>query len=93
MAASQRASTDWTDQEAWQLTMHGTEMRMMTAYFLHGYSADVNSSHVPLHQRITVFRSRPINLKRVAARPQAVKAMMALANYLKSGQTRFDPIF
>lgn len=90
MAASQRASKDWKDQEAWQLTIHGTEMRIMTAYFSHEYLAAVNSSHVPLHQSITVFRSRPINLKRIAERPQAVKAIMALAAYMKSGEARDD---
>lgn len=85
MMASQRFSKEWTDQEAWQLTIHGTEMRIMTACFSRDYLAAVNSSEMPLHQHVTVFRSSPINLKRVAERSQAVEAVMALTNYLRSG--------
>ena len=72
-----RAMAASSFQEAWQLTMHGKEKRIMTLYFSHGYLAAVNGSHMPLPQSITVLRSRSINLKRVAERPQAVKAIMA----------------
>ena len=71
-----------------QLTIHLTELRIMTAYFSGDYLAAVNSREMPLHQHIKVFRSSPINLKRVAERPQAVKAIMALTNYLRSGDAR-----
>lgn len=77
----------WKDQDSWCLSIHGTEIRPITAHFDEMYLKMINGIMMRPSQRLVVFRSQPFNLKYDDERPLAVKAIIALLNWLKSGQS------
>ena len=78
----------WKAQDAWCLSIHGTEIRLVTAHFSEMYLKMVNGVMMRPSQRLVIFRSQPLNLKYGHERPLAVKAIMALLKWLKSGQSQ-----
>ncbi|RMJ23709.1 hypothetical protein PHISP_05415 [Aspergillus sp. HF37] len=83
-----QAMGGWQDQEAWLLSIHGTEIRIVTAFFTAKYMEAVNSANgIAPDQRLNIFRSRPINLKYDDGQRIVGKVVIALLRYL----TRGDP--
>lgn len=80
----------WKDQEAWCLTIHGTEVRLVTALFTKRYLSYVNSLFMHPSERLVVFRSQPFNLKVDNGRVMALKAVLALLQYLPSGEAKVE---
>lgn len=78
----------WKAQDAWCLSIHGTEIRLVTAHFSEMYLKMVNGVMMRPSEKLLVFRSQPLNLKYDHERPLAVKAIMALLKWLKSGQSQ-----
>lgn len=78
----------WSDQEAWIITMHGTELRLVTAHFSQDYLRRVNSSSMPPSEHLVVFRSVPIDLKTADGRLTGLRLMVALVEYLRFGRPK-----
>lgn len=79
-------SQRWSDQEGWLLSIHGTEVRLVTAYFSSSYLAAVNSdSALGQQHELLVFRSEPINLKYDTGRAYIPKVMIGLLRYSIQG--------
>ncbi|KAJ9292731.1 hypothetical protein DTO271G3_8430 [Paecilomyces variotii] len=87
MASCKKMHADWKDQDAWLISIHGTEVRLVTARFKEGYLRQVNSSMVARTEYLVVFRSRPFDLILDEGRVQAVKAIIALLHWIKSGSS------
>lgn len=66
----------------------GTDIRLVTAHFSEMYLNMVNDFIMGPSQRLVVFRSQPLNAKYDHERPLAVKAIMTLLKWLKSGQSQ-----
>jgi hypothetical protein len=77
---------DWQDQEAWGLTIHGTEVRLLACLVTKKYLSYLCSPFMRDSEHLVIFRSEPFNLKLDEERPKALKAVMALLLYLKSGK-------
>ncbi|KAJ9195145.1 hypothetical protein DTO164E3_6906 [Paecilomyces variotii] len=87
MASCKEMHGGWKDQDAWLISIHGTEVRLVTARFKEGYLRQVNSSMVARTEYLVVFRSRPFDLILDEGRVQAVKAIVALLRWIKSGSS------
>lgn len=53
-------TTGWKNQEAWSITIHGTEVRILTAFFTEQYLKYVNGPFMYLSEKLVVFRSVPL---------------------------------
>ncbi|KAJ9370317.1 hypothetical protein DTO282E5_5026 [Paecilomyces variotii] len=87
MTSCKKMHGGWKDQDAWIISIHGTQLRLVTARFKEGYLRQVNSSMVAQTEYVVVFRSRPFDLKLDEGRVQAVKAIIALLRWIKSGNS------
>lgn len=86
MEQSRSMGSNWQDQEAWVLSIHGTEVRIVTALFTAKYIGAVNSANaIPSDSDLYVFQSQPINLKYDGGRCEIPKVIIALLRYLKEG--------
>ncbi|KAJ9193527.1 hypothetical protein DTO207G8_2472 [Paecilomyces variotii] len=87
MASCKEMHGGWKDQDAWLISIHGTEVRLVTARFKEGYLRQVNSSMVARTEYLVVFRSRPFDIITDEGRVQAVRAIIALLRWIKSGNS------
>lgn len=86
MEQSRSMGSNWQDQEAWVLSIHGTEVRAVTTLFTAKYMGVVNSANaIPSDSDLYVFQSQPINLKYDSGRREIPKIIIALLRYLKVG--------
>lgn len=92
ISTSQSVHRAWRTEEAWIISIRGTEVRLVTALFKRHYLASANSTSMDTHQRLVVFRSQPYSLKRREERQLALKAIFALCSYMKSGSGMDDYI-
>jgi hypothetical protein len=76
----------WRDQEAFVLSIHGTQLRLIAAHFTAKYLSHVNSSTMPTTEHLWVRRSKCYDIKLVADRPGALKLCIGLYEYLRSGR-------
>lgn len=90
MAHCKQAGGGWKDQEAWALTIHGTEVRLVTALFSQKYLQYVNGSFMYPTEHLVVFRSEPFNLKTDDGRAMALKAIFGLMEYLVTGAAKIE---
>ena len=89
MEQSRSMGSTWQDQEAWVLSIHGTEIRVVTTLFTANYMGVVNSANaIPSDSDLYVFQSRPINLKYNSGRNEIPKVIIALLRYLKMGSPK-----
>lgn len=66
-------STRWKDQEAWCLTIHGVEMRVLTAFFTPRYLECVDGAYMhPIQRLMMVFRTVPMHFKSKDARIEGI---------------------
>lgn len=84
MSMSQKVFKEWRGQEAWMVTINGTEIKFVASHFTAEYMARVNSRAMSTKFRQVVFRSRPLNLKLVEDRIEALRGLIALLRHLKS---------
>lgn len=84
MTMSQKVFKEWRDQEAWMVTTHGTELKLVASHFTAEHMAKVSSRAIPTKFRKVVFRSGPFNLKLVEDRIEALRSLIALLCHLKS---------
>lgn len=84
MNMSQKVFQEWRGQEVWMVTIHRTEIKLAASHFTADYMAKVNSRAMPTKFRQVVFRSRPLNLKLVDNRIEALRGLIALLRHLKS---------
>lgn len=87
MVSCKEIYNHWRDQDAWIISIHGTVIRLVTARFREGYLRQVNSLMVRTNEYLVVFRSRPFNLKLDEDRIEAVRAIIALIRWIKSGSS------
>lgn len=80
------------DQEAYVLTIHGTQFRIVTARFSSEYLDRVESHTMPLEQHLHVRRPRFYELKNADDRVEAVKACIGLVRYVLIGKTEMEGI-
>ena len=86
----QESGGAWKDQESWGITMHGAEIRIVTAFFSEAYLRNVSSPFMHPKHRLIIFQSEPFNLKYVYGRIEAVRMVIALLLYLKSGDAKIE---
>lgn len=72
-------------QDAYVLTVHGTQLRVVAAHLTDDYLDCVQSSTMPVEQQLCVRRSRFYELKDPADRGEALKVVMGLFRYVVSG--------
>lgn len=73
------------DQEAYVLTIHGTQLRLVAGYFTKEYLSYVQSQTLPVEQHLYIRRSRFYELKDPADRLEALKLIIGLCRYVMSG--------
>lgn len=67
-------------------SVHGTEIRIETAYSSPEYLAAVASNTLSTEYKVVVFRSRPFSLKKVDERVESLRAVIAVLERVKSGE-------
>ncbi|KAK2810539.1 hypothetical protein FQN50_002796 [Emmonsiellopsis sp. PD_5] len=80
------------DEEAFLLTIHGTQLRLVTAYFTADYLRHVQSTTMPVDQFLFVRRSRFYELKEPAQRVEALKLIIGLFRYVVGGYAQMKQI-
>lgn len=90
---TQEAPLEWSDQDAWLLPIHGTELKVLYAFFPKEYLASVNSPFMGKNKRAVVLESEPFNLKPAIGRKKSLKAIMALINWLKTEEAEVNNTF
>ena len=80
-----REETDAGDQEAYLLTVHGTQMRLVTAYFSDDYLKHVQSDILPATEHLYVRRSRFFELKDPGDKVEALRLVLSVVRYVMSG--------
>ncbi|OJJ79742.1 uncharacterized protein ASPGLDRAFT_936868 [Aspergillus glaucus CBS 516.65] len=77
-ACSNGADGKWNDHDGWLITLHGSKLRVLHAYFSQSYLLQVNSPVLPLEQRLPVWCSPQFNLKYPNEWDQALRMVMGL---------------
>lgn len=80
------------DQEAYVATIHGTQLRLVAAYFTREYLECVQSREMPTNQELYVRWSRWLELKEPRGRVDALFCYIRLINYLLSGDAVIEHI-
>ncbi|RHZ67145.1 uncharacterized protein CDV56_107799 [Aspergillus thermomutatus] len=80
------------DQEAFLISIHGTQVRLVAAYFTADYLRAVKSNSLPADQYLWVRRTRPFDLKSRQGRKDALRNIMGLVYYLYSGEAKMNEI-
>ena len=83
-------ATGWKDQETWAITIHGTEMRIISAYFTKQYLQYVNGPFMYPSEKLVVFRTVPLNMKTKEGRVEGLEAAVTLLYYLKSNGVQME---
>lgn len=86
----QESGGAWKDQESWGIIMHGTEIRIVTAFFSEAYLRSVSSPFMHPKHRLVIFRSEPFNVKYDYGRIEAARMVIDLLRYLKSGDAKIE---
>lgn len=73
------------DQEAFVLSIHGTQLKLTAAYLTADYLSYVHSPMIPDHEKLWVRRSEPYDLKTRLGRAGALKMLIGIYEYLRSG--------
>ena len=71
--------SEWSDQEAFVLSIHGTQLKLTAAWFPKEYLQAVHSPTMPVDQTLWVRRSKPYDLKDPYQRVQALMVYIALS--------------
>ncbi|KAH0534228.1 hypothetical protein FGG08_007185 [Glutinoglossum americanum] len=74
-----------TDQEALLLTIHGTHLKLVVARFTTAYLTYVKSHSIPESERLWIRRSSPFQLKDREGREGALRMIIGILEYIKSG--------
>ena len=67
---------------SWLVSIHGTEVKILSAFFPKEYLAAVNTPFMRPNKRVVVFESKAFNLKPETGRREAVTAV--IVKWLKS---------
>jgi hypothetical protein len=78
------------DQESYLITIHGTQMRVVAAYFTKDYLRYVQSNELPVDQHLHVRRSRYFELKDPEGRVDALKLVFGVFRYIMSGRAAME---
>ena len=62
---------NWKDQEAWCLTIHGVEMRVLTSFFT-SYLECVDGAYMDPTERLVVFINVPLEFKSKQGRVEGI---------------------
>lgn len=81
MKTSKEHFNSWRDQEAWLISIHGTELRLVTSFI----SGDYLSRREQPCYAIPTTDCAVVFVKLDEERPLAVNALVALIDWLKSG--------
>jgi len=73
------------DQEALLLTIHGTQLGLVVAHFTDTYLSHVKSHTILESERLLVRRSSPFQLKDRKGREEALRMIIGVLEYIKSG--------
>lgn len=71
----------WVDHEAWLVSAHGTQMKILSALFTNDYLQGVHNGHTSSGQRV-----KDLNLKHV----MAIQTIMVLVNCSRGKQNIFN---
>jgi hypothetical protein len=80
------------DQEAFLISIHGTQVRLVAAYFTADYLHAVKSKFLPADQYLWGRRTRAMELKSRQGREEALRNIMGLVYYLYSGEAKMNQI-
>jgi hypothetical protein len=75
----------YRDQEAFIISIHGTQLRLIAAHFTSAFLAALNTSFLPAKEVLRVRRSRAFEMKLVEDRIAALKMLIGLFKYVLSG--------
>ncbi len=73
------------DQEAFIISVHGTQLRLIAAHFRSVYLAALTTSFLPAEEVLRVRRSRAFEMKLVEERIAILKTLLGLFNNILSG--------
>ncbi|KAK2789956.1 hypothetical protein FQN52_005764 [Onygenales sp. PD_12] len=90
--ARQRLDPSNQDEEAYLLTIHGTQLHLVTAYFTADYLRHMQSTTMPVNQFLFVKRSRFYELKEPWQRVEAPKLIIGLFRSIMRSTTLEDKI-
>lgn len=85
-SCSKRADGSWSDHDGWLISIHGSRLRIINAFFSQSYLSQVSSPVLCPDQRLLVWRSRQFNLKHSDGRDGALQLVIGLLRFLKSGR-------
>ncbi|EAW19853.1 uncharacterized protein NFIA_094730 [Aspergillus fischeri NRRL 181] len=80
------------DQEVFLISIHGTQVRLVAAYFTADYLHAVKPNFLPAEQYLWVRRTRAMELKSRQGREEALRNIMGLVYYLYSGEAKMNQI-
>ncbi|KAK2791045.1 hypothetical protein FQN53_007234 [Emmonsiellopsis sp. PD_33] len=90
--ARQRLDPSNQDEESYLLTVHGTQLRLVTAYFTADYLRHMKSTTMPVNQFLFVKRSRFYEVKEPCQRVEAPKLFIGLFRPIMRSTTLEDKI-
>ena len=88
VACREKEGQKWIAQDAWAISVHGSEVRLITTHFTETYLAYVNSPQIPTTEYQVVYRSKPFNLKYDEGTIEALRAVMALISWVRGGKSK-----
>jgi hypothetical protein len=74
------------DQEAFVVSIHGTQLRLVAAHFSSSYLASLATSSLAASEIIMVRRSRAFEIKHVPDRIEALKMLVGFFRYVRSDE-------
>ncbi|KAI9760682.1 MAG: hypothetical protein M1840_002358 [Geoglossum simile] len=80
------------DQEALLLTIHGTHLRLVVARFTAAYLSHIKSNTIPESEQLWVRRSSPFQLKDRKGREDALRMVIGVLEYIRSGNSEIGLI-
>lgn len=90
--ASYRSGNAGNDQEAYVVTIHGTQLRLVAATFTASYLRAVQSDVMPAFERQDIRRSKFFELKDPDGRKEALRMLYGLGQYILSGQAEMEQL-
>lgn len=77
---------EYKDQEAFVLSIHGTQIRLIVAHISAAYLRYLGTSTMPVTEHLYVRRSRAFDMKLQPGRAEALRLCIGLVEYMRSGK-------
>lgn len=90
--AGYRSGDSGNDQEAYVVTIYGTQLRLVAATFTASYLRTVQSDVMPAFERQDIRRSKFFELKDPDGRKEALRMLYGLGKYILSDQAEMEQL-